>query len=469
MKIYIVDDELEIRKSLKNILEDENYEVEDFANKKSLLKNLIKERPSLILLDVWLGKDDGIEILDECKKIYPMIPIVMISGHGTIELAVTATKKGAIDFIEKPLSISKVLETINKVLNKNPNDEIPDVKLEYDIILGESLAIKKVKFAISQAAATNARVFIYGENGTGKELVARSIVLNSKRKNNPYIEINCAAIPEELIESELFGYEKGAFTGASEKRIGKFEAANLGTLLLDEICDMTLATQAKVLRVLQEQRFERIGSTDSIQVDVRVIAATNIPVEEAIKEGKFREDLYYRLNVIPIYIPPLRERRDDIPVLIEHYMNASIKENDLQSKKIDNDAISILSNHFWPGNIRELKNIIERLCILTVGETITGKDAKEALKGFGKAEEIFEQGDLKKAKDEFERQYILKTLQLNEGNVNKASKILGVERTHLYRKIKSLNISIDNISENFHSISLIYQFQYLQLNLLPIH
>ncbi len=447
MKIYIVDDELEIRKSLKNILEDENYEVEDFANKKSLLKNLTKERPSLILLDVWLGKDDGIEILDECKKIYPMIPIVMISGHGTIELAVTATKKGAIDFIEKPLSISKVLETINKVLNKNPNDEILDIKLEYDIILGESLAIKKVKFAISQAASTNARVFIYGENGTGKELVARSIVLNSKRKNNPYIEINCAAIPEELIESELFGYEKGAFTGASEKRIGKFEAANLGTLLLDEICDMTLATQAKVLRVLQEQRFERIGSTDSIQVDVRVIAATNIPVEEAIKEGKFREDLYYRLNVIPIYIPPLRERRGDIPVLIDHYMNVSIKENDLQSKKIDNDAISILSNHFWPGNIRELKNIIERLCILTVGETITGKDAKEALKGFGKAEEIFEQGDLKKAKDEFERQYILKTLQLNEGNVNKASKILGVERTHLYRKIKTLNISIDNILE----------------------
>lgn len=447
MKIYIVDDELEIRKSLKNILEDENYEVEDFANKKSLLKNLTKERPSLILLDVWLGKDDGIEILDECKKIYPMIPIVMISGHGTIELAVTATKKGAIDFIEKPLSITKILDTINKVLNKNPNEEIPDIKLEYDIILGESPAIKKVKFAISQAAATNARVFIYGENGTGKELVARSIVLNSKRKNNPYIEINCAAIPEDLIESELFGYEKGAFTGAADKRIGKFEAANTGTLLLDEICDMTLSTQAKVLRVLQEQRFERIGSSESIQVDVRVIAATNIPVEDAIKEGKFREDLYYRLNVIPIYIPPLRERRGDIPILIDHYMKASIKENDLQSKKIDNEAISILSNHFWPGNIRELKNIIERLCILTVGDNISGKDAKEALKGFGKAEEIFEQGDLKKAKDEFERQYIIKTLQLNEGNVSKTSKILGVERTHLYRKIKALNISIDNLSE----------------------
>ena len=447
MKIYIVDDEIEIRKSLKNILEDENFEVEDFANRNSLLKRLSKERPSLILLDVWLGKDDGIEILDECKKIYPMIPIVMISGHGTIELAVNATKKGALDFIEKPLSISKILETINKVLTIEPGETIPEIKLEYDIIIGESIGIRKVKFAISQAAATNARVFIYGENGTGKELVARSIVLNSKRKNNPYIEINCAAIPEELIESELFGYEKGSFTGAIDKRIGKFEAANTGTLLLDEICDMSLSTQAKVLRVLQEQRFERIGSSESIQVDVRVIAATNIPVEEAIREGKFREDLYYRLNVIPIFIPPLRERRSDIPLIIDHYMKQSIEENGLQGKKIDNDAIQILTNHFWPGNIRELKNIIERLCILTIGDTITGKDAREALKGFKKAEEIFEQGDLKKAKDEFERQYIIKTLQLNDGNVSKASKILGVERTHLYRKIKSLNIIIDNISE----------------------
>lgn len=447
MKIYIVDDEIEIRKSLRNILEDENFEVEDFANRKSLLKSLSKERPSLILLDVWLGKDDGIEILDECKKIYPMIPIVMISGHGTIELAVTATKKGALDFIEKPLSISKVLETINKVLVDINKNEIPDIKLENDIIIGESPAIRKVKFAISQAAATNARVFIYGENGTGKELVAKSIVMNSKRKNNPYIEINCAAIPEELIESELFGYEKGSFTGASEKRIGKFEAANSGTLLLDEICDMSLSTQAKVLRVLQEQRFERIGSSESIQVDVRVIAATNIPVEEAIREGKFREDLYYRLNVVPIYIPPLRERRGDIPLLIDHYMKNAVEENDLKGKKIDNDAISILTNHFWPGNIRELKNIIERLCILTIGESISAKDAKEALKGFSKAEEIFEQGDLKKAKDEFERQYIIKTLQLNEGNVSKTSKILGVERTHLYRKIKALNISIENISD----------------------
>ena len=447
MKIFILDDEIEIRKSLRNILEDEDYLVEDFANGKSLLKALAKERPSLLLLDVWLGKEDGLQILDECKKIYPLLPIVMISGHGTIELAVSATKKGAVDFLEKPLSISKILDTINTVLAKQINSEIPDVKLEFDQIIGESQAIKKVKFAISQAASTNARVFIYGENGTGKELVAKSIYLNSKRKENPYIEINCAAIPEELIESELFGYEKGAFTGAVEKRIGKFEAANNGTIFLDEICDMSLSTQAKVLRILQEQRFEKLGSSESITVDVRVIAATNIPVEDAIKEGKFREDLYYRLNVIPIIIPPLRERKPDIPLLLDFYIKHTIKENDLTCKKLDNEAIALLTNHFWPGNIRELKNVVERLCIMTIADTIKGKDVKEALIGFKKAEEIFEQGDLKKAKEEFERQYIIKTLQLNEANVSKTSKILGVERTHLYRKIKSLNIQIDNLSD----------------------
>ncbi|MDX1958282.1 MAG: sigma-54 dependent transcriptional regulator [Leptospiraceae bacterium] len=447
MKIYIVDDETEIRKTLRNILEDENYEVEDFANKKSLLKNLSKERPSLILLDVWLGKEDGLEVLDECKKIYPTVPIVMISGHGTIEMAVNATKKGAVDFLEKPLSIEKVLDTIAKALTRDISEDIPDVKLEFDKIIGNSIGIRKVKFAIYQASATNARVFIYGENGTGKELVAKSIVLNSKRKTNPYVEINCAAIPEELIESELFGFEKGAFTGAKEKRVGKFESANTGTIFLDEICDMSLSTQAKVLRILQEQRFERVGGSDSIQVDVRVIAATNIPVEDAIKEGKFREDLYYRLNVIPIVIPPLRDRKSDIPLLLDHYMKQTALENDIPVKKIDPDAEILLTNHFWPGNIRELKNVVERLCIMTIGETIKAKDVKESMKGFKKAEEIFEQGDLKKAKEEFERQYIIKSLQLNEGNVNKTSKILGVERTHLYRKLKALNIQIDNITE----------------------
>ncbi len=447
MKIYILDDEIEIRNSLRNILEDENYLVEDFASSKSLLKAIQKERPALVLLDVWLGKEDGLQVLTECKKIYPLLPIVMISGHGTIELAVVATKKGAIDFLEKPLSISKVLDTISNSISVTSQIEVPEIKLDYDPIIGISEGIKKVKFAISQAANKNARVFIYGENGTGKELVAKSIYMNSKRKDQAYIEINCAAIPEDLIESELFGHEKGAFTGANEKRIGKFEAANNGTIFLDEICDMSLSTQAKVLRILQEQRFEKIGSSETIHVDVRVIAATNIPVEDAIKEGKFREDLYYRLNVIPIHIPPLRERVSDIPLLLDFYINQTVKENDLEPISLETEAVSVLTNHFWPGNIRELKNVVERLSILTIGNLIKVKDVREALVGFKKAEEIFKQGDLKKAKEEFERQYILKSLQINDGNVSKTSKILGVERTHLYRKLKSLNINIENLSE----------------------
>ncbi|HNF27867.1 MAG TPA: sigma-54 dependent transcriptional regulator, partial [Leptospiraceae bacterium] len=381
MKIYIADDELEIRRALRQVLEDEDYEVEDFSNRKSLLKSLSRERPALILLDVWMGKDDGLEILDECRKIYPLIPIVMISGHGTIEMAVNATKKGAVDFLEKPLSIEKVLGTIENVLQQNKSEALPEVRLEYDPIIGNSSSIRKVKFAIAQAAAANVRVFIYGENGTGKELVAKTIVMNSRRKTNPYIEINCAAIPEELIESELFGHEKGAFTGAHDRKIGKFEAANSGTLFLDEICDMSLSAQAKVLRILQEQRFERVGGTETMQVDVRVIAATNIPVEDAIKEGRFREDLYYRLNVIPIVIPPLRERRTDIPLLLDYYMKETAAENQLSSKKIDKEGVEILTNHFWPGNIRELKNVVERLCIMTVSDTIRAKDAKDALKG----------------------------------------------------------------------------------------
>ncbi|ABJ76015.1 sigma-54-dependent transcriptional regulator [Leptospira borgpetersenii] len=445
MKIFIVDDEPEIRKSLREILEDENFEVETFSTGKTLLKQLKNERPSLILLDVWLGKEDGIVVLDECKKLYPTLPVLMISGHGTIEIAVSATKKGAVDFLEKPLSIEKVLQAIENVIK--PEEKYSSIKLEYDEILGNSPAIQKVKFAIAQAASTNARVFIYGENGTGKELVARTIFKNSKRKDLPFVEMNCAAIPEELIESELFGFAKGAFTGATDSRIGKFEAANGGTLFLDEICDMSLSTQAKVLRILQEQRFEKLGSTETITVDVRIIAATNIPVEEAIREGKFREDLYYRLNVIPITIPPLRERTSDIPLLVDYYISKTLEENNLPPKKIESEAISILQNHFWPGNIRELKNVMERLCIMTVSPTIAANDARDALKGFKTANEMVELGDFRKAKEEFERQYIIKTLQTNEGNVTRTSRVLGIERSHLYRKMKSLNISSDQYTD----------------------
>ncbi|PKA14546.1 sigma-54-dependent transcriptional regulator [Leptospira haakeii] len=447
MRIFIVDDEPEIRKSLQDILEDENYEVEQFSSGKNFLKHLKIERPSLVLLDVWLGNEDGLIILDEIKKIYPTVPVVMISGHGTIELAVQATKKGALDFLEKPLSIAKVLEAVEEALVYSEKSEAPEIKLESDEILGNSPAIQKVKFSIAQAAATNARVFIYGENGTGKELVAKTIFKNSKRKDQPFVEVNCAALPEDLIESELFGYVKGAFTGATDTRIGKFEAANGGTLFLDEICDMSLSTQAKVLRILQEQRFEKLGSTEQVSVDVRVIAATNIPVEEAIKEGKFREDLYYRLNVIPIVIPPLRDRKSDIPLLVDHYVRQTIAENNLTPKIIEKEAVSILENHFWPGNIRELKNVIERLCIMTVSDIIRAQDVKDSMTGFVKANDLVEKGDFKKAKEEFEKQYILKTLQTNEGNVSKTSKALGIERSHLYRKMKSLGIQADDIHD----------------------
>lgn len=445
--IYILDDEKEIRKSLRVILEDEDYTVEDFANGKSLLKALAKDRPSLVLLDVWVGKEDGLSILDECKKLYPGLPIVMISGHGTIELAVSATKKGAIDFLEKPLSIEKVIQTIESALAKTKDYEIPEFQLEVDEILGESLSIKRVKFAIYQAAQTNARVFIFGENGTGKELTARSIHQNSKRKNEPYIEFNCASVLEDTIEQELFGFELLGSNVKSEVRLGKWESAQNGTLFLDEVCDLPLSIQSKVLKVILEQKLERVGGNDSIPVDVRIIAATNSNVEEAIREGRFREDLYYALSVIPLELPPLRDRNQDIPLLVEYYLKKSILENHLSPKTIDREGLDALTSHFWPGNVRELMNILERLSILVPGGTIRAKDVKEALHGFKKANEMVARGDLKHAKEEFERQYIIKTLQICEGNVTRTSKALGIERTHLYRKLRSLNISVEQLNE----------------------
>ncbi|TGL99550.1 sigma-54-dependent transcriptional regulator [Leptospira jelokensis] len=443
--IYILDDEKEIRKTLRVILEDEDYSVEDFSNGKTLLKALSKERPSLVLLDVWVGKEDGLQILLECKKLYPSLPIVMISGHGTIELAVNATKKGAVDFLEKPLSIEKVIQTIESSIEKTKDNEIPNFQLEVDEILGESPSITRVKFAVYQAAETNARVFIYGENGTGKELTARSIHLNSKRKLEPYIELNCASLPEESLEQELFGSESQ--TENPEIKPGKWEQAQNGTLFLDEVCDLSLALQSKVLKAILDQKIERVGGKDSVPVDVRIIAATNSNVEEAIREGKFREDLFYALNVIPLELPPLRERNQDIPLLVEYYLKKSISENHLPNKTIDREGLDALSSHFWPGNVRELANIIERLSILVPGETIRAKDVKEALHGFKKANEMVARGDLKHAKEEFERQYIIKTLQICEGNVTRTSKALGIERTHLYRKLRSLNISVDQLTE----------------------
>ncbi len=448
MKIYIVDDDASIRASLKEVLQDEDFEVEDFANGKGMLKALTRERPALILLDVWMGKEDGLDILTRVKEEYPALPVVMISGHGTIEQAVQATKKGAVDFIEKPLSLDHVLQRINEILQIAPGIQRkkPEIKLEFDEIIGESPQIQVVKRAVAQAAGTNARVFIYGENGTGKELVARAIYQNSRRVGAPFVEVNCAAIPGELIESELFGHEKGAFTGATDRRIGRFELAHQGTLFLDEICDMSLATQARVLRALQEQRFTRVGGADNIEVDVRIIAATNIEPEKAIAQGRFREDLYYRLNVIPIQLPSLRERKTDIPLLLDHFLREAAVENQIPIKRFSTGAMELLQMYPWPGNVRELKNVVERLSIMSQDEEITIDTVNEHLRPTGKAgQEPTALGDLKKARDDFERSYIIQALKQSDRNITRAAKFLGMDRTNLHRKLKALGIDPDAI------------------------
>ncbi|MCB1317009.1 MAG: sigma-54-dependent Fis family transcriptional regulator [Leptospiraceae bacterium] len=451
MKIFIVDDDRSIRQTLRDVLEDEDFEVEDFATGRAMVKALGRERPALILLDVWMGKEDGLDILDRIKEVYPTLPVLMISGHGTIEQAVQATKKGAVDFLEKPLSLDTVLERISQALKleDRKNGKVPEpIRLEFDEIIGNSEQILQVKRSISQAAQTNARVFIYGENGTGKELVARAIYQNSKRRDQPFIEVNCAAIPEELIESELFGHEKGAFTGATEQHIGKFEQAHGGTLFLDEICDMSLATQARVLRVLQEQRFMRVGGKESIEVDVRIIAATNIPPEEAIAEGRFREDLYYRLNVVPINMPALRERKGDIPLMLDYFLVETAQENQIRLKQFTNQAVELLVSYTWPGNVRELKNVVERLCIMTDGTEITPETVAEHLRDTRnrpRLDGILVTGDLKKAREDFERNYIIQALRQNEKNISRAARFLGIERTNLHRKLKSLGIDPESI------------------------
>lgn len=453
MKIFIVDDDKSIRATLRDVLEDEDYEVDDFASGRAMLKALAKGRPALVLLDVWLGKEDGIDVLAKIKETYPALPVVMISGHGTIEQAVQATKRGAIDFLEKPLSLDMMLARIAEVLEteerkKNGKQE-PPPDLEFDDIVGDSPEILVVKRAIAQAASTNARVFIYGENGTGKELVAHAIYQNSKRREAPFVEVNCAAIPADLIESELFGHEKGAFTGATEMRIGKFEQAHGGTLFLDEICDMSLATQARVLRALQEQRFARVGGAENIEVDVRIIAATNISPEEAIADGRFREDLYYRLNVIPVTMPPLRERRKDIPLMLDHFLSSFAKENQIEIKQFTAGALEALVDYPWPGNVRELKNVVERLSIMSSGDEITEEVVTEHLSDSrnrpGQSENVTLTGDLRKARENFERAYIVEALRKHEKNVSRAARFLGIERTNLHRKMKGLGIEADEI------------------------
>ena len=447
IKIFVVDDDKSIRQTLQEVLEDEDFEVESFATGRVMLKALAKGRPALVLLDVWIGKEDGIEILDKIKETYPTLPVVMISGHGTIEQAVAATKKGAVDFLEKPLSLDTVLLRISEVLKLNRekrNGKAPvNVELEFDDIIGVSEQILTVKQAIAQAASTNARVFIYGENGTGKELVARAIFRNSKRHEAPFVEVNCAAIPEELIESELFGHEKGSFTGATEQRIGKFEQAHSGPLFLDEICDMSLATQARMLRALQEQRFARVGGTDQIEVDVRIIVATNIRPEEAISEGRFREDLYYRLNVYPIHVPPLRERKSDLPALAQHFLQLMALRSARPVPALQPEALAELQDYDWPGNIRELRNICERLLIRARGgEVITAADVQQCgLRPARKSTGYIDIPEDGIQLDDVEKQLVIEALRKTNWNQTEAAKLLGISTDRINNRVKKYQLT----------------------------
>ncbi len=446
--ILVIDDEKNIRIMLSDILEDEGYQPFVAGNWDEAYKVLMTNRIDVILLDVLLPDVGGLEILDIIKKDFFNIEVIMMSGHGNIDMAVKAIKKGAFDFLEKPVTIERVLTVIENALRmkslREENESLKQVVGKKIQLIGESKAINQIKDKIESAAKTNARVLITGENGTGKEIVARSIHNKSERNDKPFIEVNCAAIPENLIESELFGHEKGAFTGAVAQKKGKFEVADGGTLFLDEVADMSLPTQAKVLRVLEEMSFERVGGVTPIKVDVRVLAATNKDIEEEIKNRNFREDLFYRLNVIPIYVPPLRERREDIPLIVQHFLYLFASENGKKLKEIEPSGIKLLENAEWKGNVRQLKNIIERLNIMVQDDYIKYEDVAEYVNEENDDHKFFiEKTDfssLKEAKDEFEKNFIIKKLKENDMNISKTAQVLNIGRSHLHKKINSYDI-----------------------------
>jgi two-component system nitrogen regulation response regulator NtrX len=442
-RILIVDDEAGIRRSLAGILSDEGFETTAVSDGEAALGSIGGDGvPDLVLLDIAMPGRDGVEILVEIAQRWPRLPVVMMSGHGTIETAVRTTRHGAYDFIEKPLSIDKVLLTIQHALEQSrlerENRSLRAQTLRAHEILGESAAVRKLKEQIAVAAPTNGWVLITGENGTGKELVARQIHCLSRRAEGPFVEVNCAAIPEELIESELFGHEKGAFTGAVARKLGKFELAHGGTLLLDEIADMSVMTQAKVLRILQERSFERVGGTETLEVDVRVVAATNKNLEQQIAEGRFREDLYYRLNVIPFHVPPLRERSEDVAILARAFVAEFCAESGVRTKELSEAALERLRRHSWPGNVRELRNLMERVVILTPEPRIDADDLPETLgagAGNGRAP-----GTLEQARRDFEREFLREKLALHGWNISRTAEAIGIARESLSRKIKSYKL-----------------------------
>ncbi len=451
-KILIVDDEVSILQSLSGVLEDEGYRVSVAASGEESLEDVRKDSPDLVLLDIWMPGMDGLAVLKEIKSSYPQLPVIIISGHANIETAVKATRMGAFDFVEKPLSLERMLVSIQNALEFQRLEEENRLwrqKANHRTrITGRSPAMERLRAEIQKAAPTNATVLITGENGTGKELVARMIHFLSLRGQRSMIEVNCAAIPEDLIESELFGHEKGAFTGAHERRRGKFDTANGGTLFLDEIGDMSLRTQAKILRIIQEQVFERVGGTRSIKVDVRLVAATNKDLRQEIEAGRFRQDLYYRLNVIPIHAPPLRERLEDISLLVEDFIDEMANESTLGRKEIAPEVITLLQQYSWPGNVRELRNFIERLIIMTPGQVIRPEDLPQdfllQLSEHPWKHSHFQYATLKEARFAFERDYLLSKLEECAWNISATAAQIGIERSHLYRKMRSLGIREKN-------------------------
>jgi two-component system nitrogen regulation response regulator NtrX len=445
--ILIVDDEPGVRTALSGVLRDEGYDVEAVESGEACLNRVLRDVVDVIVLDVWLPGMDGLATLERLRQVKVDSKVVMISGHGNIESAVKAIKLGAFDFVEKPLSLEKTVLVIRNALRQRRLEaENRALRARVDRtgkMVGESLQMRQLREQVAMAAPTNGRVLIFGENGTGKELVARTIHTLSRRRNQPFVEVNCAAIPEELIESELFGHVKGAFTGAVADRKGKFEAAQNGTIFLDEIGDMSVKTQAKVLRVLQEQVAEPVGSTARIHVDARVLAATNKDLQSEIRTGNFREDLYFRLNVIPIFVPPLRERSEDIPLLVEHFVADLAVEYGRPAKTVTPPAMARLKAYRWPGNVRELRNVVERVVIMAPVDEIGERDLA-FLSNEAPSERGIEDAPtvpLYAARDQFEREYILRELARQQGNISRTAEVLGVERSNLYRKMRSFGIA----------------------------
>ena len=447
-RVLVVDDEPAIRQSLGGVLEDEGYETAAAESGEDCITALAASSFELVLLDIWLPGMDGLETLSRIQEIpFTERPVVvMISGHGKIETAVKATKLGAFDFLEKPLSIDKVSVVAKNALAQRrlqlENSRLKEGTSDRYRIIGESVPMKALRQQMGLMAITNGRVLIYGESGTGKELVAHALHEMSPRASEAFVEVNCAAIiPEELIESELFGHRKGSFTSAHEDKIGKFQKADNGTLFLDEVGDMSLRTQAKVLRVLEEQRFEPVGASASIQVDVRVVAATNKNLEDEIEHGNFREDLFYRLNVIPFHVPPLRDRREDIPLLADHFLREFTRAYGRKPKELTPEAYQTLQEYHWPGNVRELRNLIERIVILNPQVRVDGRHIPlNVVRRTVSDRPLDRFGSLQEVREAAEREYILKKLEETNGNVSRTADLLGLERSNLYRKMRTLGI-----------------------------